>query len=103
MTLNGVEFLRRFLLHVLPTGFVRIRSFGWLANRGRAQNLARCRQLLAPAPSTAVPKAEAPKPAKDEPQPCAVCGIGRLWCVGVLAPAGMPGDDALAPTRRDTS
>jgi hypothetical protein len=36
MTLDGVEFLRRFLLHVLPTGFVRVRYFGFLANRGRA-------------------------------------------------------------------
>ena len=47
MTLDGLEFLRRFLLHVLPTGFVRIRYYGLLANRHRAQNLERCRALLA--------------------------------------------------------
>ena len=50
MTLDGVEFLRRFLLHVLPSGFVRIRYFGLLANRGRAKNLAQCRALLAGTP-----------------------------------------------------
>jgi len=46
MTLEGDEFLRRFLLHVLPTGFVRIRYFGLLANRHRAQLLQRCRSYL---------------------------------------------------------
>jgi len=47
MTLHAVEFLRRFFLHVLPKGFVRIRHFGFLANRHRAARLALCRQLLA--------------------------------------------------------
>jgi predicted RNA-binding Zn-ribbon protein involved in translation (DUF1610 family) len=46
MTLHAVEFLRRFFLHVLPKGFVRIRHFGFLANRFRADRLALCRQLL---------------------------------------------------------
>lgn len=46
MTINGVEFVRRFLQHVLPTGFVRIRHFGFLANRCRDEKLARCRALL---------------------------------------------------------
>jgi hypothetical protein len=50
MTLAGTEFLRRFFLHVLPKGFVRIRSFGFLANRFRTQALALCRQLLATSP-----------------------------------------------------
>lgn len=45
-TLSAEEFIRRFLLHVLPRGFMRVRHFGFLANRGKAQNLARCRQLL---------------------------------------------------------
>ena len=53
MTLPAEEFLRRFLLHVLPTGFVRIRHFGLLANRGRTAKLARCRALLAAVPPTA--------------------------------------------------
>ena len=42
MTLDAVEFIRRFLLHVLPNGFVRIRQYGLLANRCRTENLARC-------------------------------------------------------------
>jgi hypothetical protein len=50
MTLAATEFLRRFFLHVLPKGFVRIRSFGFLANRFRTQSLVLCRQLLAVSP-----------------------------------------------------
>ena len=46
MTLDADEFIRRFLLHVLPDGFQRIRYFGFLANRYRAEKLALCRQLL---------------------------------------------------------
>jgi hypothetical protein len=46
MTLDGAEFLRRFFLHVLPKGFVRIRHIGFLANRFRSSRLALCRQLL---------------------------------------------------------
>jgi Putative transposase len=50
MTLGSQEFLRRFLLHVLPRGFVRIRSFGFLANRRRATLLPLCQRLLADQP-----------------------------------------------------
>jgi hypothetical protein len=51
MTLQAEEFIRRFLLHVLPEGFQRIRYYGLLANRYRAQKLAHCRDLLGmPAP-----------------------------------------------------
>jgi hypothetical protein len=46
MSLAAEEFIRRFLLHVLPDGFQRIRYFGFLCNRYRAQKLARCRELL---------------------------------------------------------
>ena len=46
MTLAADEFIRRFLLHVLPEGFHRIRYYGLLGNRHRAQKLARCRELL---------------------------------------------------------
>ena len=45
-TLDGQEFLRRFLMHVPPKGFVRIRSFGFLGNRNRKQNIERARQLI---------------------------------------------------------
>jgi len=57
MTLDPAEFMRRFLLHVLPTGFHRIRHYGLLANAGRRENLARARTLL-----NAIP----PEPVKDE-------------------------------------
>jgi hypothetical protein len=51
MTLEAEEFIRRFLLHVLPDGFQRIRCYGFMANRYREQKLARCRELLdMPAP-----------------------------------------------------
>ncbi len=46
MTLNALEFIRRFLMHVLPRGFVRIRHYGFLANPCCKQNLSLCRQLL---------------------------------------------------------
>jgi hypothetical protein len=52
LTLSLDEFLRRFLLHVLPKGFVRIRNFGFLANRRRATTLPLCFQLLGSAPQT---------------------------------------------------
>ena len=46
MTLESDEFIRRFLLHVLPDGFMRVRHFGFLANRSKKHNLAQCRELL---------------------------------------------------------
>lgn len=55
MTLSSDEFLRRFFLHVLPHGFVRIRFFGFLANRSRANMLSVCRQLIGDALAGAHP------------------------------------------------
>src|SRR3989440_5029225 len=55
MTLTQEEFLRRFLEHILPKGFPRIRYFGFLANRRRAESLPLCRSLLAAAPPTETP------------------------------------------------
>jgi Putative transposase len=46
MTLDADEFIRRFLLHVLPRGFMRLRHYGFLANRHKARTLRRCRELL---------------------------------------------------------
>jgi hypothetical protein len=60
MTLLGTEFLRRFFLHVLPKGFVRIRHFGFLSNRRRASQLPLCRQLLAMCPPMLPSSAESP-------------------------------------------
>src|SRR5713226_3878058 len=56
MTLMGTEFLRRFFLHVLPKGFVRIRHFGFLSNRFRADQLALSRQLLPTSPAVPTPQ-----------------------------------------------
>lgn len=81
MKLQPVEFLRRFLLHVLPRGFVRIRSYGYLANRCRKGKLARCRELLEADDVAATD--EAMEVAADAGQNltsdrCPVCETGRL-------------------------
>ena len=55
MTLDAVEFIRRYLLHVLPFGFVKIRRFGFLANRNRRASLALCRTLLRSRPAPVQP------------------------------------------------
>jgi hypothetical protein len=80
MTLDAHEFLRRFLLHVLPKGLMRIRTFGFLANRCAAEKLALCRQLLAVPPKQALEVDEADNPLAFlfEPQLCAQCGQGYL-------------------------
>jgi len=79
MTLDGGEFLRRFLMHAVPRGFMRIRHFGLLANRVRAKNLALCSSLLAP---TTVPfTAAAPQEAC-----CPACGRGRFIAGPRLSP-----------------
>ena len=70
MTLAAGEFIRRFLLHVLPAGFHRIRHYGLLANAGRRQNLALARELLnAPAP----PLAESDQASAASAPPTFVC------------------------------
>ena len=76
MTLKATEFLRRFLLHVLPSGFVRIRHYGFLANRVCREKLALCRALLevepAQGPVAATPAPE-PKGTGDGPPATNVC------------------------------
>lgn len=81
MTLDAVEFLPRFLLHGLPTGLVRIRQFGFLANRCRKHRLELCRTLLAaPFPSTLVGGNSADDVPQD-PQRCPICKLGRLLVI----------------------
>jgi hypothetical protein len=83
MTLAGTEFLRRFLMHVVPRGFMRIRHFGILANRVSADNLERCRRLLH-LPHAADPEAEWASAVEGPAGPdehlgrCPVCGRGRM-------------------------
>jgi hypothetical protein len=90
MTLDPHEFIRRFLIHVLPKGQHRIRHYGLFANGGRAANIARIRELLAarvPAPDTdAADPAEAPRILAF---PCPCCG-GRLIIVAAFGPGGPP-------------
>jgi len=84
MTLTAHEFLRRFLCHVLPRGFVRIRSFGFLAHRVRDEQLALCRRLLrAPQPvAPAGPDGSTPLGvADDDALRCPRCGQGVLELV----------------------
>jgi hypothetical protein len=81
LSLPEQEFVRRFLLHVLPRGFVRVRYYGLLANTQRAALIARCRKLLGAAtPSAAEAASQAEnKPATPlEPPPCPQCGRGQL-------------------------
>lgn len=89
MTLSGSEFIRRFLMHVLPKGFMRIRYFGYLANRQRQEKLAHCRGLLAaatappPVPDTspAPPPPHAANEEHDEQVVCPACQQGALRIV----------------------
>lgn len=77
MVLPGVEFLRRFLQHVLPRGFQRLRHYGLLGNRGRAVKLAMCRFLMS---STMPPPAAATvAPTVEADDCCPACGLGRLY------------------------
>jgi hypothetical protein len=87
MTLDGEEFLRRFLLHAVPRGFVRIRHFGLLANCVRTQSLIDCRRLLAvsvtkPEETTTSLLASGP----SAPQCCPSCGRGQLVAGENLGP-----------------
>jgi len=78
MTLDGVEFLRRWVQHVLPRGFVKIRHYGLLANRHRAEKLRVCRRLLLGLGcGLAVCVAEPEK----RPNACPVCGA-EAWIIG---------------------
>jgi hypothetical protein len=87
MTLAADEFMRRFLIHVLPNGFHRIRHYGLLASGNRAANIARARELLA-APTPAKQPETAEDMVTDQervlPQPCPCCG-GRMIIIESFA------------------
>ncbi len=81
MTLTATEFIRRFLLHILPAGFVRIRQYGFLAKRARKQKLALCRTLLGvPAPAGAAALCDGQPKEKRRP----VCATGHMILVQVF-------------------
>jgi hypothetical protein len=86
MTLPADEFIRRFLLHVLPKGFHRIRHYGLLASAGRKANVARARELLA---APAATETEEPALSPDPRPPCPCCG-GRMVVIEVFRGVAQP-------------
>lgn len=93
MTLKADEFIRRFLLHVLPERYVRIRHFGLLANRSRKENIAVCRQIIGG--KKAVAKENTKQETWQEQllricgidvAACPVCQAGRMFRVALLQP-----------------
>ena len=93
MTLAPEEFIRRFLLHVLPKGFHRIRHYGLLASPGCKANIARARELIAAPMPTVDPSAardtDDPRDPPDHRPPCPCCG-GRMLIVEVFGRGGAP-------------
>ena len=93
MGLDASEFIRRFLLHALPKGLVRIRRYGLLANAQRERRLARCRELLGSDERARVPAKDAPRAPSTEIMPyeagayrCPSCEEGLMRRVYGLIP-----------------
>jgi hypothetical protein len=95
MTLEPNEFIRRFLLHVLPNGFHRIRHYGLLASATCKANIARARELIATPLPSIDPSTEQNDPdvtvdaGADYRPPCPCCG-GRMIIVESFGPSGAP-------------
>ena len=86
MTLDVAEFIRRFLIHVLPHGFHRIRHYGLFASAGRAENIARARELLnVPKPQSNPTDADTTDESPIPAHPCPCCG-GRMIIIETFAP-----------------
>jgi hypothetical protein len=119
MTVAAAEFIRRFLLHVLPTGFMRIRHYGYLANNQRREKLATCRRLLGcAAPTVSSVEVESDPRERESGQPntsdesgaateatihCPACQSGRMRITETLArsPGRDDGPVRLPPNRLD--
>ena len=91
MTLDAQEFIRRFLLHVLPDGFMRIRHFGFLANRSKKHLLPQCRKLLGLSPALPeIPKRSAQVLLREltgfDLSRCPSCKLGTMIIIGELPP-----------------
>jgi len=102
MTLATDEFIRRFLIHVLPKGLHRIRHYGLFAKGSCADNIARARELLAVAKPEAEPTGATVDPSKPT---CPCCG-GRMIIIEVFTPGATPRHQPTGPTsgiRIDTS
>jgi hypothetical protein len=85
MTLDAVEFIRRFLLHILPAGFVRIRQFGFLSNRVRKHKLELCRVLLGARQPALIDSPASPQAHLEDPPRCPICKLGRLIVIELLS------------------
>jgi hypothetical protein len=105
MTLATHEFIRRFLMHVLPAGFHRIRYYGLLASGNRAENITRARELLA-LPLLPIEAIKAASINTDEPQtskhPCPCCG-SRMVIIETFQRGSSPQYRPTAAIRIDTS
>jgi hypothetical protein len=88
MTLEAVEFIRRFLMHVLPAGFVKIRHCGLLANRHCQASLALCRLLL-DAQQNAAPQLVTELHLRAVRRNCPVCEHGTLHIIGWFPPGAV--------------
>jgi hypothetical protein len=88
LTLQADDFLRRFLLHVVPRGFMRIRHFGLLANRTRRETLARCRHLLGQPPTPEAPSESVAEQVHRltgiDLGRCPVCGERRMQVTAIV-------------------
>jgi hypothetical protein len=105
MTLGADEFIRRFLIHVLPDGFHRIRHYGLFANGRRAENIARARQLLnVPAPQNALSDIDSTGDGESRPSshPCPCCG-GRMIIIEIFERGCSPRYHPTVPNRVDSS
>jgi hypothetical protein len=90
MTLDTHEFIRRFLMHVLPKGLHRIRHYGFFANATRAVNIAKVRELLSVAPATKEPESSKAATAGQAcTLPCPCCG-GRMLIIEFFEPGCEP-------------
>jgi Putative transposase/Transposase zinc-binding domain len=88
MTLSTDEFIRRFLLHILPKGFHRIRHYGLFSNTGRAANLARMRELLGSTPRREEAESQS-EPVETVLPPCPCCG-GRMILIEAFERGSLP-------------
>jgi hypothetical protein len=86
MTLQATEFIRRFLLHILPSGFVKIRYFGFLANRDRQAHIQLCRTLLGSRPQGSDAHDVPLKPEPKLAARCPLCAAGCMRPVEILLP-----------------
>ena len=96
MTLAPGEFIRRFLIHVLPSGFHRIRHYGLFANPARAANLAKARALLQAPPTVAVDHCTEPEAAMEPAKACPCCG-GRMRLIEIFERGAAPWSASTRP------